>query len=249
MLAGYEELAKTFEPVRNGETKRRRTFHLPDLTEYDWLWSDTGAKCDSYGAPCVEVEPMLSSTKGRTKLNLPYQIDSDRHSLAVLNSLVRFGTMSGAAWLHVRTVHYIMRLSTFWGRFCSSNWYAWYNVCGLEGPGVELKVHLMSRRGAGRDGCFRSFRRLVNAHASDAKKFDRFANTRNSGIHSTKCKTFRFALPTGNLFTKGNEIRAWFQLVTRKAFGKISDCKVYKSIRIMLIQAHWTGCGFQGYEF
>ena len=35
MLAGYEELAKTFEPVRNGETKRRRTFHLPDLTEYD----------------------------------------------------------------------------------------------------------------------------------------------------------------------------------------------------------------------
>ena len=92
MLAGYEELAKTFEPIRNGETKRLRTFHLPDLTEYDRLWSDTGAKCDSYGAPCVEVEPKLSSTKGRTKLNLPYQIDSDRHSLAVLNSLVRFGT-------------------------------------------------------------------------------------------------------------------------------------------------------------
>ena len=107
----------------------------------------------------------------------------------------------------------------------------------------------MSRRGAGRDGCFRSFRRLVNGHASHTKKFDRFANTRNSGIHSTKCKTFRFALPTGNLFTKGNEIRAWFQLGTRKAFGKISDCKVYKSMWIMLIQAHWTGCGLQGYEF
>ena len=27
----------------------------------------------------------------------------------------------------------------------------------------------MSRRGAGRDGCFRSFRRLVNGHASHAK--------------------------------------------------------------------------------
>ena len=35
MLAGYEELAKTFEPIRKGETKRLRTFHLPDLTEYD----------------------------------------------------------------------------------------------------------------------------------------------------------------------------------------------------------------------
>ena len=39
---------------------RRRTFHVPNLTEYVRLWSDTGARSDSDDAPCVE--PKLSST-------------------------------------------------------------------------------------------------------------------------------------------------------------------------------------------
>ena len=48
----------------------------------------------------------------------------------------------------------------------------------VEGPGVELKVHLMSRRGAGRDGCFRSFRRLVNGLGINTN--ERKRGTRNN---------------------------------------------------------------------
>ena len=54
---------------------RRRTFHVPNLTEQVRLWSDTSATSDSDGVPCVE--PKLSSTKVRQTLSnltlLPYQ--------------------------------------------------------------------------------------------------------------------------------------------------------------------------------
>ena len=54
---------------------RRRTFHVPNLTEKVRLWSDTGATSDSDGVPCVE--PKLSSTKVRQTLSnltlLPHQ--------------------------------------------------------------------------------------------------------------------------------------------------------------------------------
>ena len=54
---------------------RRRTFHVPNLTEQVRLWSDTGATSDSDGVPCVE--PKLSSTKIRQTLSnltlLPHQ--------------------------------------------------------------------------------------------------------------------------------------------------------------------------------
>ena len=47
---------------------RRRTFHVPNLTEYVRLWSDTGATSDSDGVPYVE--PKLSSTKVRQTLSI-----------------------------------------------------------------------------------------------------------------------------------------------------------------------------------
>ena len=54
---------------------RRRTFHVPNLTEQVRLWSDTGATSDSDGVPCVE--PKLRSTKIRQSLSnltlLPHQ--------------------------------------------------------------------------------------------------------------------------------------------------------------------------------
>ena len=79
---------------------RRRTFHVPNLIEEGWLWSDTGGTSDSDGAPCVE--PKLSSTKVRQTLSnltlLPHQTKTAvlnwfrRRSSGVLNSSVRFGT-------------------------------------------------------------------------------------------------------------------------------------------------------------
>ena len=65
---------------------RRRTFHVPNLTELVRLWSDTGATSDSDGVPCVELK--LSSTNVRQTLSnltpLPYQIDSDAALLPFL---------------------------------------------------------------------------------------------------------------------------------------------------------------------
>ena len=46
---------------------RRRTFHVPNLTEEVRLWSDTGATSDSDGVPCDKRK--LSSTKVRQTLS------------------------------------------------------------------------------------------------------------------------------------------------------------------------------------
>ena len=79
---------------------RRRTFHVPILTEKVRLWSDTGATSDSDGSPCVE--PRWSSTESDerlphlTKTAVPSWFR--RRSFAVFNSSVRFGK-----WVELRT--------------------------------------------------------------------------------------------------------------------------------------------------
>ena len=96
------------------------------LAEPNWIsltWSDTGATSYSDGAPCVN--PTLSSTKVqqtlgnltlfRTKLKLPYQIDSDRRrSFAVLNSSVRLRTCTWVEW-HLNRALMKCLCSSVWG--------------------------------------------------------------------------------------------------------------------------------------
>lgn len=65
-------------------------------------------------------------------------------------------------------------------------------------------------------------------------------------INTSKCnflyqmQDFSISLTTKDRFTKWIESRAWSQLSEGRAFGKISDCKVYKLIHISLANLVFT---------
>ena len=107
----------------------------------------------------------------------------------------------------------------------------------------------------------------VTAHASDTKitlTVDWQAHVMQVHKCCTKWETFRFALPTWNLFTQENESRARPQLRAGQVFGKIrvlansrNRCNlslftfttVHGFTHLPLVQ-NWAGPGspFQGYH-
>ena len=78
-------------------------------------------------------------------------------------------------------------------------------VYGREGPGVELKVRLMSQ----------------SSRESRCKWCNNQVHVIQVHKYCAKYETFLFALPAGNPFTQENERRAWTQLSARRVVGKI----------------------------
>ena len=61
----------------------------------------------------------------------------------------------------------------------------------------------------------------MNAYATDTTiiiTFDLQAHIIQVDKYCTKCETFQFALPAGDLITQENESRAWFQVRWMKSF-------------------------------
>ena len=75
-------------------------------------------------------------------------------------------------------------------------------ICGREGPGVEIKVHLMSSLES--HEC--KFPNHTQQYLFDSQRKHKYF-----GIHVTFCSIMyqrQFALPAGNLFTKRNKSSA-----------------------------------------
>ena len=89
----------------------------------------------------------------------------------------------------------------------------------------------------------------LNAHASDATiiiTFDSQANVIHVHKYCTKWKTFRFALPTWNLFSQENISRTWSQLSVGQGFGKVLVlAKSRNRFRFIAVHGFYTFILFQ----
>ena len=94
----------------------------------------------------------------------------------------------------------------------------------------------------------------VNAHARDASIIIIFNSQahifRYTSTINTKWETFRFVLPTWNLFTQENEHRPWSQLSAGQVFSKVQVlAKSRNWITVSLFKFHYSAWFLHIYTF